>query len=152
MDNPTTQPVVTTSDTPVAPVSTSTGSSTTSYRHAGFWIRVVASLIDAIVIAAISFVIQQIIGKSDALSTLIGAVYQIGMWVKNDGMTLGKKVMGIKVIQTNGQPMDIKTGIIRYIGYLVSGFALAIGFIWVAFDKNKQGWHDKIANTYVIYK
>lgn len=124
----------------------------TSYRYAGFWIRVVSGLIDAVVIAAIGFLVRLIIGESDAVSIIIGAAYHIGMWVKNDGMTLGKKVMGLKVIQTNGQAIDIKTGVIRYIGYIVSGMVFAIGFIWVAFDSKKQGWHDKMASTYVIYK
>ncbi|MBP7967263.1 RDD family protein [Candidatus Woesebacteria bacterium] len=124
----------------------------TTYRHAGFWVRVVAALIDSVIIAAIGFIVRQIIGDSDPITIIIGAGYHIGMWVKNDGMTFGKKVMGIKVIQTNGQAIDIKTGVIRYIGYIVSGMVLGIGFIWVAFDKNKQGWHDKIANTFVIYK
>ncbi len=91
-------------------------------------------------------------GQSDPVAVIVGAGYHIGMWVKNDGMTLGKKLMGIRVIRTTGEAVDIKTAVLRYIGYLVSGFALAIGFIWVAFDKNKQGWHDKIASTYVIYK
>ncbi len=124
----------------------------TTYRHAGFWVRVVAALIDSVIIAAIGFIVRQIIGDSDPITIIIGAGYHIGMWVKNDGMTFGKKIMGIKVIQTNGQAIDIKTGVIRYIGYIVSGMVLGIGFIWVAFDKNKQGWHDKIANTFVIYK
>ena len=40
--------------------------------------------------------------------------------------------------------------ILRYIGYIVSALALSIGFIWIAIDKRRQGWHDKIARTYVI--
>lgn len=40
---------------------------------------------------------------------------------------------------------------VRYIGYLVSGIVLSIGFLWVAFDGKRQGWHDKMAGTYVIY-
>jgi len=38
----------------------------------------------------------------------------------------------------------------RYFGYYVSGLILALGFIWIAFDKRKQGWHDKLAGTLVI--
>ncbi len=123
-----------------------------TYRHAGFWIRVVAGLIDAVVITAVAYVVQLILGKSDATSILIAAVYHIGMWVKNDGMTYGKKIMGLQVVRADNKPIDISTGILRYIGYLLSGFALGIGFIWIAFDSKKQGWHDKIAGTFVIYK
>jgi uncharacterized RDD family membrane protein YckC len=35
---------------------------------------------------------------------------------------------------------------------VISGVALDIGFIWVAFDPRKQGWHDKIASTFVVRK
>ncbi|CAN5155785.1 RDD family protein [soil metagenome] len=135
----------------VAPPAEST-TAATSYRYAGFWIRVVAGLIDGVLLAAVGYIIKQILGESDAIAVVIGAGYYIGMWIKNDGMTIGKKLMGIKVIQTNGQPIDIKTGVLRYIGYVVSAMVLFIGFIWVAFDKNKQGWHDKIASTFVVYK
>jgi len=41
-------------------------------------------------------------------------------------------------------------GLIRYLGLFVSFLVLLIGVIWVAFDADKQGWHDKIAGTYVI--
>jgi uncharacterized RDD family membrane protein YckC len=40
--------------------------------------------------------------------------------------------------------------IIRYLGYYVSIFALGLGFLWVAWDDKKQGWHDKMAGTVVI--
>ena len=40
--------------------------------------------------------------------------------------------------------------IIRYLGYFISLLPLGLGFIWIAFDKRKQGWHDKLAGTVVI--
>ncbi|MBL8320870.1 MAG: RDD family protein, partial [Acinetobacter sp.] len=44
----------------------------------------------------------------------------------------------------------LKQSIIRYVGYFPAMMALFIGIFWVAFDKRKQGWHDKMANTVVI--
>ena len=54
--------------------------------------------------------------------------------------------------------VDAKTGkkpskkqfILRYLGYFLSSFVFCLGFIWIAFDKKKQGWHDKIAGTVVV--
>ncbi|TAL09221.1 MAG: RDD family protein, partial [Chloroflexota bacterium] len=40
--------------------------------------------------------------------------------------------------------------LLRYLGYLISWWILGIGFIWVAFDRKKQGWHDKIGGTVVV--
>jgi uncharacterized RDD family membrane protein YckC len=62
------------------------------------------------------------------------------------------KALHIKVVKTDGSPITVGTAIVRYIGYIVNSliFGLPIGFIWAAFDPQKQGWHDKIAGTYVI--
>jgi hypothetical protein len=40
--------------------------------------------------------------------------------------------------------------LVRYFGYFVSGIVLSLGFLWATFDSRRQGWHDKIARTYVI--
>ena len=67
------------------------------------------------------------------------------------GATLGKKVMGLKVIDESGNNISIGKAILReVIGKWISGAVFNLGYIWVAFDEKKQGWHDKIANTYVI--
>ena len=50
------------------------------------------------------------------------------------------------------QPISWGKAILRYIGYIISGLVLLIGFIWIAFDARRQGWHDKIAGTYVVRK
>jgi uncharacterized RDD family membrane protein YckC len=51
-----------------------------------------------------------------------------------------------------GRNIGIGRAIGRFVGYAISGIALDIGFIWVAFDARKQGWHDKIASTFVVRK
>lgn len=66
------------------------------------------------------------------------------------GQTLGKGLLKIKVIQTSGEPINYKIAFVRWIGYFISELIMFLGFIWVVFDKNKQGWHDKIAGTYVV--
>jgi uncharacterized RDD family membrane protein YckC len=56
----------------------------------------------------------------------------------------------IKVVKTDGSLLDYQGAFIRLIGYLVSSYCFGIGLIWAAFDAQKQGWHDKIAGTYVV--
>jgi hypothetical protein len=89
-------------------------------------------------------------GLSSIIGFLIGVGYFIFFWVSQNGQTLGKRAMAIRIVKENGQPIDLAAAILRYIGYIISSVALFLGFIWVAFDSKKQGWHDKIANTYVV--
>jgi uncharacterized RDD family membrane protein YckC len=65
--------------------------------------------------------------------------------------TLGKRALGIRVIdfQTGG-PIGFGRGVVRYIGKFVSGIPLALGFLWMLWDREKQTWHDKIATTVVV--
>jgi uncharacterized RDD family membrane protein YckC len=66
------------------------------------------------------------------------------------GQTPGKMIVGIKVLRTDKKPLTLRDSALRYCGYLVSVISLFVGFIWVAFDKKKQGLHDKIADTCVV--
>ncbi len=59
--------------------------------------------------------------------------------------------LGLKVIQENGQNLDAKAAILRYLSYFISFGVILLGVIWIGFDAKKQGWHDKIAKTYVIH-
>jgi uncharacterized RDD family membrane protein YckC len=76
-------------------------------------------------------------------------VYFIGMWAWK-GQTLGQMIVNVKVIRIDSKPVDLRTSAIRFIGYLLCGLTLGLGFLVIAFDKNKQGLHDKLAETYVI--
>jgi uncharacterized RDD family membrane protein YckC len=66
------------------------------------------------------------------------------------GQTIGKWICGLKVVKKNGESLGLGLAFLRWIGYWVSSFFLCFGFIWIAFSKQKQGWHDKIAGSYVI--
>ena len=59
-------------------------------------------------------------------------------------------IVGIKVILTDSSPITWQYACRRYLGYIVSTLILCIGFIIIAFDKRKQGLHDRIADTYVV--
>lgn len=67
--------------------------------------------------------------------------------------TPGKMMLGIKLVDADsGMPPSAKQNIIRYAGYFISTIVLLLGMVWIGFDKRKQGWHDKMANTVVVYK
>ncbi len=70
------------------------------------------------------------------------------------GRTPGKMLMGLQVLSDDGTPIGFGTAFLRSVGYLVSSFffTFPLGFIWAAFDRKKQGWHDKIAGTVVIIR
>ena len=127
-------------------------------NKAGFWVRFLAIVIDSIGIGLVSSIISGFVGSSDPLdttrstiNTLIGVAYFCYFWsAQGGGQTLGMRVLNIKVVRTDGSALTLLQAFIRYIGLIVSIVCLFIGVIWAAFDANKQGWHDKIANTYVV--
>jgi len=68
------------------------------------------------------------------------------------GQTVGMMAMKIKLIRTNGTyPIGYLRGFVRFLGMYVSGIVLYLGFLWIVIDKNKQGWHDKIAGCRFVY-
>jgi uncharacterized RDD family membrane protein YckC len=123
---------------------------------AGFWIRVVAFIIDGIILAILTSILNSILFAGDpvrgnGLNTLVGLAYSMYFWSSyGHGQTVGNRVMKIRVVKTDGSELSLTDTFIRYVGLVLSFLCIFIGVIWVAFDANKQGWHDKIANTYVV--
>jgi uncharacterized RDD family membrane protein YckC len=130
---------------------------TPAAEKAGFWIRVVAYLIDGIILLIVETIINLALrGNSSAqlgINLLLGAVYFIYFWSSSSpfpGQTLGMKVLNLRVVRTDGSSLDFVQGLIRYVGIIISSIPLGLGLLWVAWDPNKQGWHDKMAGTYVV--
>lgn len=137
------------------------------YQYAGFWVRVAASLIDTVLTLVITTPLMilyygydtywqaaqegELLGVVDLLLTWIfPLVATIWFWLKFQA-TPGKILFSLKVLdEQTGSPLTLKQSIFRYLGYFVSIFGLMLGFIWIAFDAKKQGWHDKIAKTVVV--
>lgn len=149
----------------------------TEKQYGGFWRRLVAYFIDeiilyfiTIILAAIGFlafgargdIMNNVMTSEDitqgisafgliyvAASLLAGATYFT--WFHGmGGRTPGKMLLGLRVIQASGDPMTPGIAFLRWVGYFISGFVFCLGFLWIAFDGRKQGWHDKIAATVVI--
>ena len=129
--------------------------------------RFLALLIDAVILGIIGFIVNSLIGGQQVttsatgatvavnstgsiISFIIGAVYYAVLFQIWNGQSVGKKLLGIRVIKTDGSSATAVTGIIRYIGYYIDTFVIFIGWIWAFFDSKKQGWHDKLAGTIVV--
>lgn len=133
-------------------------------RYAGFWIRVVATIIDTILSAVILLPIlvavygreyfsmeKFIAGPADFLLTwVVPAVAVVLFWVYREA-TPGKMMVGARIVdaKTGGHP-STRQLIGRYFGYYVSIIPFGLGLLWVAFDPRKQGFHDKLAGTVVV--
>ena len=86
------------------------------------------------------------------ITTIVAATVTIVFWYMFSA-TPGKMMLGIKIVDAEtGQPPSTKQDIVRYLGYFVSIIPMLFGFLWVFWDKRAQGWHDKMANTVVVYK
>jgi uncharacterized RDD family membrane protein YckC len=134
-----------TTPTPTAEPSAPTSSATDlTLPRAGFWIRMAAIFIDMVLIGvALSLV------NSDDVFLLILAIYGAVMW-KIKGTTVGGVVCHLKVVRADGREIDWSTAVIRALSCFLSLAVAGLGFLWIAFDPNRQAWHDKIAGTVVV--
>ncbi len=136
-------------------------------EYAGFWVRVAAAIIDGLLILVVtapvlisiygvgyytasSFVFA---GIADFfVSWVLPAVAVILFWVYKQA-TPGKMAIAARIVDARtGEKPSTGQCIGRYFAYFLSGLVLGLGFLWVAFDNRKQGWHDKLAGTVVIKK
>ena len=83
-------------------------------------------------------------------SLAFAPAYLVFFWVVA-GQTLGKAVMGVRVVQMNGHHVELFVALRRLVGYVISFLPLGLGFLWVLVDDDRRGWHDRIAGTCVIY-
>ena len=125
---------------------------------AGFWIRFVAMFIDGIIIGAVYFGITLVMFAIEmyGLAMILGFIWALGYHIyfpsSNMMATPGKAVLGLKITDESGNKIGAGKAILRYIGYIISGLTLYIGFIIVGFTENKRGLHDMVASTRVTYK
>lgn len=137
---------------------------TDNLEYVGFWARVGATLIDSLLIVAITlpllFLIyganyflseETIKGPADVLiSYVLPTVAVIAFWHLKQA-TPGKMLLGAKIVDsTTGLPPATGKLVIRYFAYIISLIPLGLGYFWIAFDPKKQAWHDKLAGTVVV--
>jgi uncharacterized RDD family membrane protein YckC len=89
-------------------------------------------------------------GAADGIVILLGVAYYTYL-EGSTGQTLGKKALGIRVIDLSaGGSIGYGRAFIRYIGRIVSFVVILLGYLWMLWDKEKQTWHDKFANSVVV--
>ncbi len=158
---------------------THSAASAAAPRYVGFWARFLAMIIDTLWLSIfLTLVVMAVFGEdfmamgmmtADSLPDMMAMAAQgeagsllaklflapvliVGFWVWK-AATPGKMVISAEIVdaKTLGKPTTGRL-IVRYIGYFISSLVFGLGFLWVAFDKRKQGWHDKIAGTLVVMK
>jgi len=135
-------------------------------KYAGFWIRFCATMIDSLIISLIILPVlygiygnryffdsSLVKGPADfLLSYVVPIVATILLWMKFKG-TPGKTMLGLHIVDfETGEALNMKQSIIRYLGYFLMCLPLCLGFVLIAFDKHKRGWHDKLSGSAVVYK
>ncbi len=130
---------------------TGCGHDMASVVYAGFWIRFLAWIIDFFILLILGIVpaltVEGLAGF--LLQLAVGVAYRVGFWSAK-GATLGQMAVGVKITTVDGEPIDFGRALLRYIGYLASAIILLIGFLMIAFTREKRGLHDHIAGTVVI--
>jgi uncharacterized RDD family membrane protein YckC len=142
-------------------------------QYAGFVTRLVAFVIDLVVVAVLILMSNGAIGLVTALlksmyllrpgtltETVVAVVaatlgvalfvaYYIGFWLAA-GQTPGKRIMGVRIVRRDGRRVVLGNVVLRFIGYWLSSI-LFLGFLWILVDNQRQAWHDSLAGTIVIY-
>jgi uncharacterized RDD family membrane protein YckC len=134
-------------------------------EYVGFWRRLLATVIDFLIIFVVETPLLLAIYGRDYLSlsqegyagfwdfliqAVLPAIAVILFW-RYQGATPGKMAIGAHIVDaaSGARPTTARL-VVRYFAYLVSALPLFLGFFWIALDRRKQGWHDKIANTVVV--
>jgi uncharacterized RDD family membrane protein YckC len=152
------------------------GSLSLAMNYAGFWIRVGAKIIDGLVLWLVNTIFSLIAGfamtmiflgsaENDAFHPGIfifyGLMYimQISFHAAYDtyfvgkyAATPGKMACGLKIVTADGGKVTYLRAFARHFAEFLSGIILGIGYLMVAFDREKRALHDHICNTRVIKK
>jgi uncharacterized RDD family membrane protein YckC len=120
--------------------------------RAGFWRRLGGAIIDGIILGIIGAILQVALkGAGSALSLLVSLAYFTLLVGGASGQTPGMRAMGIRVISFDGGgSIGYGRALVRWIGGYISAIVLFLGFLWMLWDKEKQCWHDKLANDVVV--
>ena len=129
--------------------------------YANFTVRLLAHIIDIIFLLVIVFLISTIFNPLPEVHSsifrelsylIISALYYTICTASNKYTTIGKELMGIMVVDKKMQALSLKHSFARYLAYYFSYITLGIGFLMILMTRKNKALHDKIANTYVIYK
>ncbi len=113
-------------------------------KKATFSQRFLAELIDFVVFGALGFFLLH---PGFMLVLVAYETFLVSQW---GGYTVGKKIMGLRVVTVSGSPLDAQKAFIRAISKVLSFAVFFLGFLWMLWDSQAQTWHDKLADTNVV--
>jgi uncharacterized RDD family membrane protein YckC len=122
-------------------------------KYAGFWIRAGAYIIDGIIIFPINTYVLSFMSENSPGRLLVYLIWWgYTAWLTSSSLqgTLGKKVLGLKVVGLDGGRVSFARASVRFFASILSGLILGIGYVMAAFNPKKQALHDQIAGTFVI--
>lgn len=116
--------------------------------YAGFWVRATGHIIDGVLIAVVGL----ILGQTDEARQLVSNVVFVGyfwfFWAR--GQTLGQMVVGIRLVDADGNRPGAGRALGRLLASLLSTFSLGLGYLWAAWHSEKRTWHDSLGGTWVV--
>jgi uncharacterized RDD family membrane protein YckC len=148
--NPATQPS-NAAPPPTAPAPTPVPEAL-AYPRAGFFERMGAAFLDIVIVSILVGIVANIgfgFFHRPPFGLLVALAYFAGMWSWK-GTTVGGIILNLKVVRLDNQPVTFVVALVRGLAAALSVIVLFLGFLWIAWDKEKQGWHDRIAGTVVV--
>jgi len=137
------------------------GVENSSLVYASFVQRLVAYIVDGLIVGIAQVIIGFILGAilpaslASVVSGVIGLIIGIGYFAYLESSekqaTIGKQLMKLKVTDIDGGRISMGTAILRYLAKILSALILMVGFLMVLFTEKKQGLHDILAKT-LVYK
>jgi hypothetical protein len=118
-----------------------------TYPRAGFVERAAALLLDIVLVMVVNDMFD--LSRKGPGGLILLIAYHIGFWVWR-GATIGGLACRLRVIRVDGAPLEFVDALVRALSGLFALAAAGIGFLWILRDPERQGWHDKIAGTYVV--
>jgi uncharacterized RDD family membrane protein YckC len=132
-------------------------------RYAGFWVRALTTIIDiffiiiflSIIVSIFAMTAEYIPGELKAMELILQVIIvcvSLMMWIKW-GATPGKMLKKIVIVdEKTGGKLSLKQCFIRYLAQIPSTLVFGLGYLWIAIDDKKRGWHDILSGTVVIYR
>ena len=137
-------------------------------KRAGFWSRFGALLTDTIIFMVVGWLVglafgedvvtidngsfaYELYGAPAVAMLFVGLAYFTALEGGPSGATLGKRAVGIKVVDsTSGEAIGYGSAAVRWIGRILSFIPVLLGYFWMLWDPDKQTWHDKMAHAVVV--
>jgi uncharacterized RDD family membrane protein YckC len=136
---------------PTAPASTPVPEAL-AHPRAGFFERMGAAFLDIVIVSILVGIVANVgfgFFHRPPFGLLVALAYFAGMWSWK-GTTVGGIILNLKVVRLDNQPVTFVVALVRGLAAALSVIVLFLGFLWIAWDKEKQGWHDRIAGTVVV--